>query len=306
MSSREWGQGQPLIALHPLGLESSAFEGLGNALAEEGVRTIAVDLPGFGATPAPGGRLTPAVLAEPVLSLARELEPRPVLLGYSMGGRVALEAILSEPESFRSAIILAPHLPWTRFRWATPLANLMSPELADRVPIEMLWPLLKWVAHELQTLPLLKDDSVAQAGVRLIYYMSCPATRASIVSAAREMALDPAEGPQALWTRLASLALPTTFIWGERDRMVPLRFAYKVAKVAPQARQISLPCVSHAMNGPHCRCLAALVAWLLSAAHVIDAEHPPLPGVYQPPGAPFESAPCQVDGAPGALSEAPA
>ncbi|MEW6271121.1 MAG: hypothetical protein AB1689_17705 [Thermodesulfobacteriota bacterium] len=59
---REWGDGQPVIAMHPLGLESSAFEGFGRVLARHGMRTIAVDLPGFGRTPMPAGRLTPAVL----------------------------------------------------------------------------------------------------------------------------------------------------------------------------------------------------------------------------------------------------
>ena len=56
---REWGTGQPVIAMHPLGLESSAFEGVGRALARRGLRTIAVDLPGFGRTPAPDTALSP-------------------------------------------------------------------------------------------------------------------------------------------------------------------------------------------------------------------------------------------------------
>ena len=48
MYKRHWGRGEPLIALHPLGIESSAFADLGLALASSGIRTTAVDLPGFG------------------------------------------------------------------------------------------------------------------------------------------------------------------------------------------------------------------------------------------------------------------
>ena len=33
MFVREWGRGAPVIALHPLGLDSSGFEGFGNVLA---------------------------------------------------------------------------------------------------------------------------------------------------------------------------------------------------------------------------------------------------------------------------------
>ena len=100
--TQDWGSGEPVIALHPLALDASAFAGLGTALAKHDFRTIGIDLPGFGQTPAPGGPLTPARLAEPVLELASELSEPPALLGYSMGGRVALEAALTEPEWFRA------------------------------------------------------------------------------------------------------------------------------------------------------------------------------------------------------------
>ena len=233
----EWGRGDPVIVLHPLGLDSAMFAEFGARLAECNLRTIAVDLPGFGRSAAPAEPLTPRRLAEPVVELARRL-PRPAaLLGISMGGRVALEAALTDPDLFRSVIAIAPYLPWLQFRWAMPLARLMSPRLVERVPLEMAWPVLKGVAHVLEAAPGFRDDDVAKAGARLIYYASCPATRASIVSAARELALDPAFGPQGLWDRLPDLEVPTTFIWGERDRLVPLGFAHRVAEVMPHANQ---------------------------------------------------------------------
>ena len=77
---REWGVGQPVIAMHPLGLDSSAFEGFGQVLARRGLRTIAVDLPGFGRSPVPDRPLTPAVMAEPVIELARSLPMPPLVL----------------------------------------------------------------------------------------------------------------------------------------------------------------------------------------------------------------------------------
>ncbi len=94
---RAWGVGQPVIAMPPLGLESSAFEGFGQVLASRGFRTIAVDLPGFGKTPAPEGPLTPAVLAAPVIALA-------------------------------------PYLPWRRFRVFLDCARFIDSGLA-RAPL---------------------------------------------------------------------------------------------------------------------------------------------------------------------------
>jgi pimeloyl-ACP methyl ester carboxylesterase len=108
-----------------------------------------------------------------------------------------------------------------------------------------------------------REDELAQAGARLIYFFSCPATRASFISAARELALDEAYGPEGFWTRLAELSTPASFVWGGADRLVSRRFSEPVAKTLPGATQITLPCVAHALNGPHHRCLANAVRLLL-------------------------------------------
>jgi pimeloyl-ACP methyl ester carboxylesterase len=249
--------------MHPLGLESSAFEGFGRALARRGMRTIAVDLPGFGQSPAPDAPLTPAAMATPVIALARELEVPPVVLGVSMGGRVALEAALTAPEAFRAVIPIAPYLPWLRFRLLLEAAWLIDPRMAGWIPLEKVWPALRWLARGFEAIPYLHDDQLAKAGARLVYYFACPATRTSFISAAREMALDPPYGPHGLWTRLPGLAVPAAFVWGERDGLVSLRFSGTVARTCPQARQLLLPCVAHWVNGPHHRCLAEAVAALV-------------------------------------------
>ena len=260
---REWGSGAPVIALHPLGLESSGFAGFGRTLARRGLHTIALDLPGFGRTPAPGGPLTPAVLAAPVIELARQLAEPPVVVGLSLGGRVGLEAVLTAPEAFRAVIAVAPALPSLRFNPFLQGARLLSPNAADWLPLERVWPLLRWLAGRLETLPYLRDDEIAQAGARLVYYLACPATRASFFSAAREMTIEPARGPQGFWTRLPDVAVPAAFVWGERDQLISTRFAHHVAQAYPQAQQLLLPCVSHWINGPHHRCLAEAVAGVI-------------------------------------------
>src|SRR4029450_12404352 len=98
---QEWGEGPPVIALHGLGLESSSFTGLAAGVAALGLRMLAADLPGFRKTPAPEAPLTPAVLAEPVLDLARRLDRKPLVMGMSLGARGALEAGLLAPDPGR-------------------------------------------------------------------------------------------------------------------------------------------------------------------------------------------------------------
>src|SRR5262245_4012463 len=284
---REWGVGQPVIAMHPLGLDSSAFEGFGQVLARRGMRTIAIDLPGFGHSPVPDRPLTPATMAAPVIELARSLPIPPVVLGVSMGGRVALEAALPAPDVFRGVIAIAPSLPWLRFRPLLGLASLVDPRAADWLPLERAWPVLRWLARTLETLPCLREDELAQAGARLVYYMSCPATRASFISAARELARDPPYGEHGLWTRLPRISVPMIMVWGERDRLVPLRFSRAVGRACPAAPQLLLPCVGHWINGAHHRCLAEAVAGIAMRVDAV-ADAP----VEHPSGVRFIKRPC--------------
>ncbi|HSP96728.1 MAG TPA: alpha/beta fold hydrolase, partial [Candidatus Dormibacteraeota bacterium] len=257
---RSWGSGAPVIALHPLGLESSGFAALGRVLARRGLQTIAVDLPGFGRSPAPARALTPEVLAEPVIALARRLPEPPVVLGLSLGGRVALEMALRAPEAVRGVIAIAPALPQRHFRALLAPVRLLDPRLADWLPLERAWPLLRWLAQTVEATPYLRDDAIAQAGARLVYYFACPATRASFLSAAREMVLEPAYGPRGFWGRLPELSVPALFVWGQRDRLISTSYAHHVALACPQVPQLLLPCVAHWVNGPHHRCLAEAVA----------------------------------------------
>jgi len=254
---QEWGEGPPVLALHGLGLESSSFTGLAEAVADMGLRVLAADLPGFGKTPVPDAGLSPAVLAEPVIALARRLESKPLVMGMSLGARVALEAALTAPELFRGVVMLAAPLPRRDHRWVLAGARLLSPEIAMRIPVERLWPLLKRLADRLEDglEGGAEHDWFLRASKRTIYYMSCPATRWALVSAARELALDPAFGRRGVWTRLKRLDIPAAFVWGDQDRIIRMKDVPLVAKRVPNAVQIHVPCAGHFDNGPHFRCI---------------------------------------------------
>lgn len=292
--TQEWGEGRPVIMLHPLALESTAFGGVGRLLARRGVRTIAADLPGFGRSPGPDAPLTAARMAEPVIELARSLEAPPVVLGMSMGGRVALEAALLEPTAFRGLVGVAPFLPWRDRAWLMSFGRWISPKAAERIPLERIWPLLKRISSTLEARPQFEHDWLARASVRVAYYLSCPATRAHFFSATREMALDPAFGPRGTWTRLERLAVPAAFVWGERDALIPAPHAAAVAALLTRARHVKVACSGHFMNGRHHRCFET--AMVESVLHVLEASAPP--ETKRARRSRFVAAPCLAGAAP--------
>ena len=51
----------------------------------------------------------PQSLSETGAQIAKQANPGDILLGYSMGGRLALHALLADPEKWRAAIIISAH-----------------------------------------------------------------------------------------------------------------------------------------------------------------------------------------------------
>lgn len=266
----EWGSGDPLIALHPLALESTAFAGAAQGLAALGLRTLGVDLPGFGQSPLVEAPLTPAVLAKPVIELARSLERPPILMGMSMGGRVAIEVALRAPDAVRGLVLIAPYLPWRRYHRINQLAHYLDPSWSERLPLENIWPLLEWTTRLLEAVPALEHDWFARACVRVAYYSTCPATRTAFLSASRELALDPSSGEEGLWHKLPSLSMPVSFLWAGRDRLIPRSHAPAVAEILPDAFQLEVACSGHFVNFIHFRCMEHAIA--LAASRILDCE----------------------------------
>ena len=180
-----------------------------------------------------------------------------------MGGRVAIEAALTAPDVFRAVVPIAPYIPWLRFQQLMIFGEVFHPRLASFAPLELIWPVLHALSRAAGSVPYLRNDALAQAATRVVYFMSCPATRASLLDATRELTRDPASGEEGLWARMAGLRVPAAFLWGERDALVSSRFAARVARTVPEARQYMFPCLAHVLNGPHHDCLTATLATVL-------------------------------------------
>jgi 2-hydroxy-6-oxonona-2,4-dienedioate hydrolase len=104
----EEGAGVPAILLHGSSLGSSAdvFRRNLSALARQGIRAIAVDLPGFGKSDAADG-LSGAQRKDFVLRFMDALGlPRAALIGHSAAGNPVVSTALAHPERVSHVIIL--------------------------------------------------------------------------------------------------------------------------------------------------------------------------------------------------------
>ena len=104
-------QSANLVFLHYFGGSSRAWTGVINQLADEH-RSVAPDLRGFGNSDAPDAGYETGEMADDVIALIESLSlERYVLVGHSMGGKIALAVAARRPAGLRSLVLLAPSPP---------------------------------------------------------------------------------------------------------------------------------------------------------------------------------------------------
>ncbi len=239
LSTLEAGTGPAVVALHGLGATKGSFIPTVAALADR-FRVIALDLPGFGDSDKPiGASYDARFFARAVVDLLDALEiERAHLIGNSLGGRMALEVGLEHPERVDRLVLLAPSLAWRRERAWAPLVRLTRPELG----LVQLAPRPVVDAVVRRMIPN-ADDGWTAAGVDefLRAYLT-RAGRAAFYAAARQIYLEEPHGADGFWTRLRGLEPDSLFVWGRRDRLVPIAFERHVADALPQAQHLELDC----------------------------------------------------------------
>ncbi|WP_395297661.1 alpha/beta fold hydrolase [Kitasatospora hibisci] len=232
------GAGSPLLLLHGIGHHWQAWEPVLPALTERH-EVIAVDLPGFGASPA----LPPGVPygLEAVVPLLGRLcaalgIERPHVAGNSLGGLLALG--LGRAGLAASVTALAPAGFWTeaerRYAYAVLGGMRVGARLLPQPAVERL-----------------ARTRVGRAGLVSTIYAR-PGRRDAAAAAAETRALREATGFEPTLSAGRGLrfsgdlaALPVTVAWGSRDRILLRRQGVRALHELPDARLVRLPGCGH-------------------------------------------------------------
>jgi pimeloyl-ACP methyl ester carboxylesterase len=241
----EAGTGVPVVLLHGLGATNASMLPTLVALAS-GHRVLAPDLPGFGDSEKPVLAYDPAFYARWLRGFLDALGiQRAVLVGNSMGGRVAIETALEAPERVDRLVLYAPSLAFRRFREAAWLVRVLAAELAALplvAPRALVMRALRVMFADASRLPDAWYDAAADEFARVF---ATPRGRMAFFSAARQIYLEEAHGDRGFWGRLPALSRPALFLWGDRDRLVPCGFARHVTAALPGVRSLVLEDCGH-------------------------------------------------------------
>ena len=245
----------PLVLLHGLAERRQVFDRLLPLLTPR-LRIAAIDLPGFGGSPAlRGGGFELAAVCERVEEAIGELGMvRPALLGHSLGGGVAVRYAADRPGALRALTLIAPagliatgavRPSWRHarrhaagralIRVATPLIasqrrlreRAFARVVGDPAQID------RELAREL-LLGASQGRSTPAAGIEIVY--------------------------AGLKDRLDALTLPVLVVWGGRDHVVSPHYAELLRDALPDARLLFLPEVGHV---PMCEVPGAVAAAVL-------------------------------------------
>jgi pimeloyl-ACP methyl ester carboxylesterase len=235
IATAQAGTGPPLLAIHGLGGAKASFLPT-LALMRDAYRVIAVDLPGFGDSVKPlRAAFDAPYFAAVMTALLDELGiDRAHVVGNSMGGRIALELALRESDRVDRLVLLSPAMAWLRPRRWAPVVRLLRPELTMvPMPVEGL----------VRRLVPGGNDSWTAAGVdEFMRAFSTARGRHAFHAVLRNIYLDRPHGDDGLWSRLGGMTHESLFVWGRRDRLVPIGFMKHVECTFPAARHLELDC----------------------------------------------------------------
>ena len=195
------GTGDPeALLLHGWGRSSADLVAVAEPPSGEALPAISLDLPGFGASPAPGSAWGAAQYAEALVPLLTELGAPVVLVGHSFGGRVAVCLAAAHPELVRGLVLCGVPLLARDDRPAS------KPPLAYRaLRLAVRWHLLPEAKLEAARRRHGSADYAAAQGVMREVLVRVVAERY--------------EG------ELRALRCPVALVWGERDEDVPVSVA---------------------------------------------------------------------------------
>lgn len=234
LATDTFGQGRELVLVHGWGMNAGVWQPLRDRLAADW-RVTAVELPGHGESGFDAAATGLDAWTDALLTAA---PARALWLGWSLGGQLALAAARRAPERVAGLVLAATNPRFVRAdHWPAAMPAATFHAFAEQLAGDAPRTLDRFLALQVrgadgaaETLRALKTATRAR-----------PAPRAAALQAGLDLLLN-----NDLRATAADLAVPSLWLFGGRDALVPATAADAVRGLAPQARVHSVTPAGHA------------------------------------------------------------
>lgn len=218
------GQGEPIILLHGIGASHYVWRYIAPKLAETHT-VIAVDLLGFGLSDKPDTfKYDLDSQCDMLIQLITELEIKhTTIIGSSMGGTIALRLAQVRPDLFGKVVALSPAADPKITFFDLNRLSFLSPMVKPLVTERFIKQIMKRVYSE--------KKNISAENIR-IYTEPYANNKGAIDSFVKSFSLlrDPRTFEQ-----LSGIKSPVLILWGQRDRIIPFKFAQKIQSKIPNS-----------------------------------------------------------------------
>jgi len=222
------GEGEPLLILHGWGGSSVSWVKTQAILARNGFKVITPDLPGFGKSITPSVPWEVKDYSNFILNLTKELNLESFfLLGHSFGGRIAVKFSIAYPEKVRRLILCnasgikgRPGIKtWLIYQIAKIGNAIFTPKVFARFKDRSRNLFYIFIRHH----DYVKADGTMKETLRKV----CA---------------------EDLLPILSQINIRTLVVWGDKDKMVPVKYAHIFKENIKNSELIILPRIGHS---PH-------------------------------------------------------
>ena len=228
-------KGPPLLMLPGWGMHGGIWKELAAQLATAGVRALPADLPDHGHSPATAGSHDLDHLTAACLPL---LEDGAVVLGWSLGGIVAMELARRHPQRVRALVLVASTPRFTRDpQWPHGLAPRLLADFADALQKDARRTLQRFLALQV------RGERAPRPVLRRLQaiFDAAPPPRPAALAGGLDILRrgDLRQG-------LADIHCPTLILHGAGDEVVPLAAGRALRERLPDATLQVFPESGHA------------------------------------------------------------
>lgn len=209
------GQGKSLLLIHGLGARAEDWTPEMPAYAKSGFRVYAIDLLGCGQTDRPDIAYTMPQQAELVRGFLDAVHVQQAdVIGWSMGGWVALEFALEHPDRVHRLVAMDSAGLWFQ--------NSLTPDVLEPQNVPQLKQLEALLMPHMPYIPGFFQRDLLRAMQR-----NFPVVHRTLESMFSEK--------NELDGRLDQLGMPVLFVWGAQDSLIPPGVGLRMHREIPQS-----------------------------------------------------------------------